>query len=148
MPFDGADFSTPAPEHLTWRAVYRMIVPKLRRVGVPAPVPQVEPDTSSAVQLLRAARALIADEGSWTKGCYRSFTGRYCAVGALRAVAAFPGGRDAYREAHSILCNVAAWRGFPSVEKMNDASSHRQVLASFDEAIAIAGEEASRRMVA
>ncbi len=41
-------------------------------------------------------------------------------------------------EAHSLLHAVASERGFDRVETMNDDSSHAQVLAAFDAAIAAA----------
>ena len=40
--------------------------------------------------------------------------------------------------AHALLMAVALRRGFSDIESMNDNSTHRQVLAAFDEAIASA----------
>jgi hypothetical protein len=41
-------------------------------------------------------------------------------------------------QAHDALLRVGLRRGYPTVEMMNDRSTHEQVLAAFDEAIAAA----------
>jgi hypothetical protein len=104
-----------------------------------------------ALRLLEAARLLIASEEAWVQGAYHTSTGRHCAIGALRAVAAQMhghgggGGRGAKMQAHTLLLAVARQRGFDSVETMNDRSSHVQVLAAFDAAIASAASRPAVR---
>jgi hypothetical protein len=44
--------------------------------------------------------------------------------------------------ANAVLLSVAMRRGFDSIEKMNDNSTHREVLSAFDEAIARASYHA------
>lgn len=104
--------------------------------------PDSEASGASAALLLRAARALIEDERTWTTGIYHTLGGKHCAVGALRAAARgiFEGryGRAVRQEADGILLGVAARRGFESVETMNDRSTHAQVLAALDAATACA----------
>ncbi len=98
--------------------------------------------SDSALCLLWAARALIEAEGDWARGAYRTSDGRHCTVGALRKAARDPQcqyGRRIRHEAHGLMLGVARGRGFDSVERMNDKSTHAEVLAAFDAAIARAG---------
>ena len=100
---------------------------------------RLRPPPDAAVGLLREARALIEDERDWVSGAYRTPDGRHCAVGALRAAARGPWSqyeRETRRNAHGLLLAVARGRGFDRVERMNDKSTHAQVLAAFDAAIA------------
>ena len=110
-------------------------------------VPQRLPESSEAVavQLLRSARAMIDREEMWVQGRYNARGGRHCAIGALRAAGRFYHS-ETLRLAHALLHNVANSRGFDSVEKMNDASTHGQVLAAFGSAIASAEAIASSRI--
>jgi hypothetical protein len=130
MPFDGTiAIRTPAAE-------------SEERLFPPArPVP-----ISPALRMLYEARRLIAAPEHWVRGSYRFAGDSYCAAGALRAVAGRPGSDAALKQARRLLLAIAARHGYSSIEAMNDASSHRQVLAAFDEAIAAA--EAARRLPA
>ena len=96
-------------------------------------------DAAQTVQLLEDARDLIKDPQHWTQGTYRSFRGRRCAVGALRAMARRLSGPGPAWAAHRLLIDIARSRGFASVEAMNDHSSHHDVVSAFDEAIRRAG---------
>jgi hypothetical protein len=150
MPFDGTDFRAPPAldtgifplwsKHgfrLWLKARFRPEARKVMPVGLPAPSP-VDRDVQVA-QLLRGARELIADPRDWTQRIYRSFRGRRCAVGALRAAAAGLDDPSIAWSAHGLLIKIARSRGFTNVEAMNDRSSHAAVLRAFDEAIALAG---------
>ena len=98
---------------------------------------------ATIIQLLQDAKGLIEDSRNWTRRAYRSFRGRHCAVGALRAVAGCLKGPSPAWSALELLIKVAESRGFESVEAMNDRSSHGAVLTAFDEAIALAQSAAS-----
>lgn len=152
MPFDGAEFSrapafqplagTPAGSRTSLWAWLRDRLPT-RRVRSRSPEPFGDPlGEPPAVRLLRAARGLVEGEGNWVQGTYETPEGKRCAVGALRAAAARGTGwcgHEARKEAHRRLLAVARGRGFDAVETMNDRSTHAQVLAAFDAAIAGAG---------
>ena len=88
------------------------------------------------VQVLRLARSLIEDERHWIQRRYETLDGRRCAVGALRCATRLMALRSLHSDAHSLLLEVAVGRGFTDIEKMNDHSSHGQVVAAFDTAIA------------
>ncbi|HET6183947.1 MAG TPA: hypothetical protein VFA03_10185 [Acetobacteraceae bacterium] len=150
MPFDGREFSgtviaPPAPtapsDPSLWervRSATKSFLPRLK--ALPAlrsfsPDPAV-PNEVATVQLLTIARALIADEENWVQGRYETIDGRRCAVGALRVASRLMGVRTPPREATGMLLSVANGRGFNDIEKMNDRSTHAQVLSAFDEAIA------------
>jgi hypothetical protein len=149
MPFDGTDFRAPPAldtgifplwsKHgfrLWLKARFRVQDRKIAPAVLRAP----HPDRDQAVaQLLRDARDLIADPRNWTQRIYRSFRGRRCAVGALRAVASRLDDPSLAWSAHGLLIKIARSRGFTNVEAMNDRSSHGAVLRAFDEAIALAG---------
>jgi hypothetical protein len=90
-----------------------------------------------AARLLAAARALIENEQNWVQGAYYTPDRKRCAVGALRAATqADWHGSGTKMEAHALLLAVASERGFDKVETMNDNSTHAEVLAAFDAAIA------------
>lgn len=146
MPFDGGEFPR-FPEWLTsgpsgavlaepwaWRAWARL------RALLPAgPGDRGRVPSDEAVCLLRTARALIETEATWVTGTYRTSDGRRCAVGALHKAARDSEGQYGRRvrhEAHSLLLGAARGRGFDSVERMNDNSTHAEVLAAFDAALA------------
>ena len=149
MPFDGTDFRAPAAldtgifplwsKHgfrLWLKARFRQEERRTDPVALRAPSP-CERDVAVA-QLLRDARSLIADPRDWTQRIYRSFRGRRCAVGALRAAASGLDDPSLAWSAHGLLIKIARSRGFTNVEAMNDRSSHAAVLRAFDEAIALA----------
>lgn len=148
MPFDGREFSgtvispprapiAPGDASL-WervRSATKSFLPRLK-----APLRSFSPDPAvpaevATVQLLTIARALIADEENWVQGRYETIDGRRCAVGALRVASRLMGVRTPPREATGMLLSVANGRGFNDIEKMNDRSTHAQVLSAFDEAI-------------
>ena len=57
-------------------------------------------------------------------------------MGALQAAARVLRDPRAFEEAKDLLRTEAVLRGYSHVEKMNDRSSHAQVLAVFDSAVA------------
>ncbi len=150
MPFDGSEFRvaplvqpTPqSPEYPgVWgrlRASATAIVSRARAIPVWSftPVDPIVPSEVSAVHLLRAARALIELEDRWVQGRYETVRGRRCAMGALQAAARVLRDPRAFEEAKDLLRAEAVLRGYSHVEKMNDRSSHLQVLAAFNSAIA------------
>ena len=94
------------------------------------------PPEIAAARLLRAARALIAEEDRWVQGRYETLRGRRCAMGALQAAARALRDTRGFETARDLLRTEALIRGYSHVEKMNDRSTHAQVLAAFDGAIA------------
>jgi hypothetical protein len=105
----------------------------------PAPPDIVLPPEIAAARLLRAARALIAEEDRWVQGRYETLRGRRCAMGALQAAARALRDTGGFETARDLLRTEALIRGYSHVEKMNDRSTHAQVLAAFESAIARAG---------
>lgn len=107
-------------------------------------------ETASA--RLRAARKLIADPSKWTKGWFaRDAKGVmaslddpqavcFCAIGAIAATSATDS------ETVQALTRQAMARGFASVPDFNDheTTSHADVLALFDAAIAEREETEAR----
>jgi hypothetical protein len=93
----------------------------------------------SAVDQLRAARALISDPAKWTQGTIaRDWTGKgttadavdafcWCAVGALEKVAS---NAQPFR-----ALKWAMPSGYRSIVSFNDTHTHAEVLALFDKAI-------------
>lgn len=104
---------------------------------------------SSAVEILQAARARIADRRHWVVGMLacgarggwvnpRSPRAvAWCANGALRWAS-----RSKYAvslsEAYDILKAAAVSLDYESIEELNDAASHVRVMRMFDRAIAMA----------
>jgi hypothetical protein len=102
---------------------------------------------TTPVSILTNARKLIEHPSGWTKNCFaRSKTGRqvklgspracsFCAWGALERVSPYVGDDGAYIRARQAL-DAASPDG--SILLFNDdaATTHKQVLAAFDEAIA------------
>jgi hypothetical protein len=81
----------------------------------------------NALEHLKAARALIATPDKWCKVYLTDAGGRHCMIGALEAVGrGWPAARAALMAANNI----------DSVILFNDDSTHEQVLAAFDKAIA------------
>ena len=107
-----------------------------RLLRAPAPPGIVLPPELAAARLLRAARALIAEEDRWVQGRYETLRGRRCAMGALQAAARALRDTGGFETARDLLRTEALIRGYSHVEKMNDRSTHAQVLAAFDGAIA------------
>jgi hypothetical protein len=146
MPFDGSelfgttlDTAALAKQHtgIWWRMrrLARSLVPGMRTApfGVPAN-PAMTPEQTT-LQVLQLARTLIEDERHWIQRRYETLDGRRCAVGALRSAARLLDLRGQPNGPHNMLLAVAIGRGFTDVEKMNDHSSHGQVLSAFDQAI-------------
>ena len=144
MPFDGSEFVTtpvqqvpPRPGIWAWlrqaSRSLRLAAPTVA-FEIPGAVPTVSPDTAT-VQVLRLARTLIEDERHWIQRRYETLDGRRCAVGALRSAARLLALRSLNSEAHNLLLEVAVGRGFTDIEKMNDHSTHGQVVSAFDIAI-------------
>lgn len=153
MPFDGLTYLNPAaaqPKTSVWtRAWMRLtrrgetLAPLIRRqIPVelldPIPINQAE----LTLRVLKIGRALVADPRDWTKRYYETLNGRRCAVGALRAAARVFMLQPTQTAANAVLLSVAMRRGFDSIEKMNDNSTHREALSAFDEAIARASYHA------
>ncbi len=157
MPFDGTEYrpvrdpaaatSLPAAG-VRWQWVRGLTAGLAMRLGgwpmwSYAPR-EVQPATEiTPARLLRAARALIDQEDTWVQGRYETLRGRRCAIGALQAAARGLRHPTAFEAARDLLRTEALIMGFSHVEKMNDRSSHAEVLALFDRAIARA--EAGRR---
>ena len=150
MPFDGGNFSPfqpsgPLPHEPERWSRARATLSRLRstvatglsnlKAPALAPAPAVPAFDPSVGILLQSARALIGTESCWAKGTYRTTDGRHCAAGALHVAALGQYGRRMRRDAHGLLLAVARERGFDSVERMNDASTHAQVLSAFDMAV-------------
>ena len=147
MPFDGSEFIgtsvTAAPDWVPPRGPWQ----RLRQIGralrmrgrsLPFVLPVADPVASPEAatrQVLGLARSLILDERHWIQRRYETLDGRRCAVGALRGAVRLLGVRGGGNESHNALLAVAIARGFTDVEKMNDHSSHAQVVSAFDEAI-------------
>jgi hypothetical protein len=148
MPFDGTEFRVPpirvaepmAPTGFgsLLRSAVTALLAHARAVPMwsLAPGDPILPSDVSAVQLLRAARALIELEDKWVQGRYETVRGRRCAMGALQAAARVLRDPRAFEEAKDLLRTEAVLRGYSHVEKMNDRSTHAQVLGAFDAAIA------------
>lgn len=146
MPFDGSEFrvsplASPTPLAPEAPGVWeRMRAAFARLGGVTAwsfvPGDPVVPSDVTAVHMLRSARALIELEDRWVQGRYETVRGRRCAMGALQAAARVLRDPRAFEEAKDLLRAEAVLRGYSHVEKMNDRSSHIQVLVAFDAAIA------------
>jgi hypothetical protein len=147
MPFDGAEFlngsssicrrSSATTEKAWFRRLQAIFESKGKGVESFRETHQEE-NAPATLRLLGEARQLIAARQHWTRGIYRTLSGKYCAVGALQAAGQILHDAAAQKAAHELLKAVARNRGFPTAETMNDRSTHEQVLAAFDEAIAAA----------
>lgn len=104
--------------------------------------PPVE-TTEEAIAILLLARKLLRDPAHWAQGTYRTNDHRYCAIGAMRAVTGGRFGRNGDILATRLLRIVAWHQGYSCVEEMNDLSTHQQVLAAFDRAVALGSETGS-----
>jgi hypothetical protein len=144
MPFDGSEFiATSVRTDSTQPGLWEMLRRTARRIrpgakGVPlefpGAVPAIAPGAAT-VQVLRLARTLIEDERHWIQRRYETLDGRRCAVGALRSAGRLLALRSLNIDAHNLLLEVAIGRGFTDIEKMNDHSTHGQVVSAFDIAI-------------
>ena len=145
MPFDGSELPaslTAQPELPTHHlrsslqaALHALLGPTFRARALPEG-DQVVPREIRVVQLLCAAQEMIEVENKWTQGRYQTFGGRRCAMGALRAAARSVRDPRAFEGAKRLLAAEAISRGYTHIEKMNDCSTHAQVLSAFDAAIA------------
>jgi hypothetical protein len=141
MPFDGSEFvanpvETGARHPGIW-AVLRAAASQFRPSAkglLPTILPSDSPGVGT-VQVLSLARSLIEDEQHWIQRRYETLDGRRCAVGALRCATRLMSLRNLNLDAHNLLLEVAIGRGFSDIEKMNDHSTHRQVVSAFDVAI-------------
>ena len=138
MPFDGTDFlrkgAGPAADRARW---YTRAAAALRRsLAAKGFRPSPEPLDAALLRVLEEARGLIEQREDWTQGNLETLRGQRCALGALRIAADFLNYPTAGRLAHALLADIAAERGFSSVESMNDYSRHEAVLSAFDAAIA------------
>lgn len=141
MPFDGTEFF-PSPR--PFRGAFGRGLRARLEPQQPETAPFAPPDPrTAALGLLEAAKRLIEDERDWVQRAYKTASGQHCAMGALHAAA---GGFDdaVLILAHWRLLHAARTRGFQAVERMNDCSTHADVLAAFDEAIAAARRAAQR----
>lgn len=109
----------------------------------------------NTVQILKDARALIADEKSWTRGAY-AFDERgkkqvcpnqhsvcFCSVGALARAARVSPGDIERSEVVGAILSVGNFEEVGHLVEFNDSHSHAEVLALFDRAIARAESEAA-----
>jgi hypothetical protein len=139
MPFDGTGY-VGTQQGNVWTRLLQITKGWLPAAKAPpvrmlAPLPVAQPDALT-LQVLSVGRALIEDRKDWVQRRYETRDGRRCAVGALRGAARLMHLQGAQTGAHTFLLSVAMDRGFNDIESMNDNSSHRQVVAAFDEAIA------------
>jgi hypothetical protein len=141
MPFDGTEFFrdgvVPAVKCGAW---YARAAAALRR-SLRAKAfrsPAAEPLDAAMLRVLEEARGLIEQRQDWTQGTLETLGGQRCALGALRIASDFLNYEAAGRLAHALLADIAAERGFSSIEAMNDYSRHEAVLGAFDAAIAAA----------
>ncbi len=75
---------------------------------------------------------MVEDKRDWVRGTYTTAGGKHCAMGALPAAAWSFDESSVLFLAHQRLLHVAETRGL-TVERMNDRSTHADVLAAFDE---------------
>ena len=87
----------------------------------------------TTVEVLRAARALIADESKWWRGgC--AVAGQACMFNAVSRA-----GGEPYTDAHKALLRAIGCNEDEPTEGFawNDSHTHAEVMAAFDRAIAI-----------
>lgn len=145
MPFDGSEFiANPVRTGPMQPGLWALLRQMARRMrpgakALPLEFPYSTPTDmpgAATVRVLSLARTLIEDERHWIQRRYETLDGRRCAVGALRSAARLLALRSLNSEAHNLLLEVAVGRGFTDIEKMNDHSTHMQVLSAFDIAVA------------
>jgi hypothetical protein len=136
MPFDGTEFfrkQGSADDGATWCGRAAAALRQAFRAILFRPAP--EPIDAAVLRVLEEARGLVEQREDWTQGTLETIRGERCAVGALRLAAGFLDYPLAGRLAHALLAEIAAERGFSSIEAMNDYSRHEAVLSAFDTAI-------------
>jgi hypothetical protein len=101
-------------------------------------------EAAAVPDLLCAARSLISSEEKWVQGRLRIGNNRFCAMGAILQASALGHGRQIKEPAIAHLQAVAKQRGFPTGERMNDSSTHAEVLTAFDEAIRLSEARCNR----
>ena len=116
-----------------WTRLRHALAGFTRAPGEQAP----EASALEVADVLCAARALIEPERSRLRGQYRRPYSRFCTIGALRRASRHASPAVLAR-AHALLLDVARQRGFETVERMNDYSTHPDVLSAFDAAITAA----------
>lgn len=101
----------------------------------------------SKIQILKAAKALIADPANWTQGVSaRGKSGRqvnvdgraavcFCSIGAIKRVCIDSGNFDNYYETVRFVNKIEGGDGFVV---FNDNHTHSEVMALWDRAIAAA----------
>jgi hypothetical protein len=101
----------------------------------------------STKEILIKARAIISDEKNWTQGVKaRDVEGNavssstptavcFCSIGAVERAGAFSHAATRYY-ALRYLARASCDSGYPRISDFNDNSSHAEVLAMFDKAIA------------
>lgn len=98
--------------------------------------------TPTTADVLRRAKALIADPEDWCQGYREGWDGdrwRRCAVGALGAAKADLG-LLCFNAPNRALCDAMP-KTYYAVAEFNDASTHADVMALYDRAIAAAEEK-------
>jgi hypothetical protein len=146
MPFDGADFlqfrlpdNPPASAAPTgfwfrhWRSLFAW-GRETDRTFESMPAQRA----LATLRVLNDAKDLIAAPEHWVQRQYEAPGDRYCAVGAVRLAGYRLHDSAALSAAHELLLTIARERGFRSVQRMNDRSTHDEVMAAFDEAMAAA----------
>lgn len=107
----------------------------------------------STVQILKNARALIADEKNWAQkanardedgievrvGSDRAYS--FCVIGALFRASDMDGAKDAREVIRDAISEITG--GDRSITRFNDNRAHADVLIAFDRAIARAESEAA-----
>ncbi|MGV2110128.1 DUF6197 family protein [Agrobacterium salinitolerans] len=108
----------------------------------------------NTVQILKEARALIADGGKWTQGAFaRNSLGEkvdpseegavcFCAIGAL-AKAAGANPESELPAENLLVTEMLELDARECIPEFNDSHTHADVLALFDRAIARAESEAA-----
>jgi hypothetical protein len=139
MPFDGTEFlrtgAAASDASAAWYARAAAALCRSLRARFFRP-PSAEPLDAALLRVLEEARGLIEQREDWAQGTLETLGGQRCALGALRLAADFLNYEAAGRLANALLTDIAAERGFSSVEAMNDYSRHEAVLSAFDTAIA------------
>lgn len=106
----------------------------------------------NTLQILKDARALIADEKNWTKDAFaRNSSGEkvdptnegavcFCAIGALAKAAGVNPEGELPAE-NLLVSEMLEWDARDSIPDFNDSHPHADVLTLFDRAIARAESE-------
>jgi hypothetical protein len=100
---------------------------------------------ADVVRILKEARRLLEHNGRLGQGNYRTVQGRRCALRTICDASIMLDSKPARNLEGDLLDLVARRLGYITTERMNDGSTHEQMLIAFDEAISAAGV-ADRRM--